>query len=203
MNNSVLIKNIDSYLDHKVPSTEISDFINNNPEIVNQYMIEFDRCVNSFNKFRVLTKFPNKYFYKNSHQLNQTLEHDLPKFKTIFTKLESDQDLSSRIFLILGSDTYLVRIWQVRPIKLLLPNILLLIYRTTILFLNKEILIDSKGRRKVQISSSIEEMVFYNYLLGDKLDIYDAFSIWLDDWRDEGFSEKLYLAVINNKNVIQ
>lgn len=46
-------------------------------------------------------------------------------------------------------------------------------------------------------------MVFYNYLLGDKLDIYDAFSIWLDDWRDEGFSEKLYLAVINNKNVIQ
>ncbi|MBI2464706.1 hypothetical protein HYV64_01055 [Candidatus Shapirobacteria bacterium] len=45
-------------------------------------------------------------------------------------------------------------------------------------------------------------MVYYNYLLGDKLNIYDAFSLWLNDWRDEGFTEQLFIAVKNNQNIL-
>lgn len=72
-------------------------------------------------------------------------------------------------------------------------NILTLVYRTNIL--HKFNLIDDNGQPIVQISSAIEEMTFYNYLNNGSSLTYPAFELWIEDWREEGFDERLYKLV--------
>lgn len=200
---NLLIENIDNYLEHLLPVGDIKSFINSHPHKVELYISELDKAIFSFNKFRILSKFPNKNYYKNCSQLDRVFGRDLPKLKTVFQKLESDHSLTHTVYSNLVSDKYFNEVWQIRPIEHLLPNILLLIYRTAVLTINKELLIDSNGKRKVQISSAIEEMVFYYHLLGEEFEIFSAFKTWLDHWSTEGFSQQLCQAVKNNKNVLQ
>lgn len=199
----LLIENIDNYLEHLLPVDDIKSFISSHPHKVEQYVVELDKAIFGFNKFRILSKFPHKNYYKNSAQLDRVFGRDLPKLKTVFQKLELDHSLTHSVYSNLASDKYFDEVWQIRPIEHLLPNILLLIYRTTVLTINKELLIDSSGRRKVQISSVIEEMVFYYHLLGEEFEIFSAYKTWLDHWSEEGFSQQLCQAVKNNKNVLQ
>jgi hypothetical protein len=203
INFDFLAQNIDNYLEHLVPVEEINALIKSHESYLLQSINELEMAVFSFNKFRILSKFPNKKYYKNSVVLDRVFGRDLPKLKTIFQKLESDHSLTHAVYSQLANDKYFDEVWKIRPIEYLVVNIILLIYRTSVLTLNQELLIDGNGKRKVQISSAVEEMVFYYYLLGEELGIFQAFKIWLDNWSDEGFDEQLFVAVKNNKNVLQ
>lgn len=201
-NLDLLSQNLKDYLGHVIPIDEVNSYLYLHPEVIELYFSEFEIAIHSFNQFRILSKFPHKNYYKNAQRLNKVFKRDLPKLKTIFQKLSSDPVLTNTIFSSIANDKYFQEVWVIRPVEYLLINLFLLIYRTTVLELNKDILINSSGHRKVQISSTIEEMVFYNYLLGDKLAIHNAFSIWLDKWSDEGFDQSLFVAVASTKNVI-
>ncbi len=68
---------------------------------------------------------------------------------------------------------------------------------THILFEYSSILLTKEGNRRVQISSSIEEMIFMLRLEDKNIKSFDAFAMWLKNWKDEGFSEELYTKLRN------
>ncbi|MBI2464705.1 hypothetical protein HYV64_01050 [Candidatus Shapirobacteria bacterium] len=85
----LLTKNISNYLSTKVPATDISDYILSSPLEVEKMINELDICINSFNKFRILPKFPHKEYYQNALELDKVFHRDLPKFKSTFQKLKA------------------------------------------------------------------------------------------------------------------
>lgn len=149
-------QNLKDYLGHVVPLDEVNIYLHLHPEAIELYFSEFEVAIHSFNQFRILSKFPHKNYYKNAQRLEKVFKRNLPKFKTIFQKLSSDAVLTNITFSSIANDKYFKEVWAIRPVEYLLINLLLLIYRTAVLELNKGILIDINGRRKVQISSSIE-----------------------------------------------
>jgi len=176
--------NLVLYLSAKVPADEINEFVLNNEKLVSDYIDELDQAINSHNDLRNNSNFPNREIYMNAIELSEKFNQDLPKFSL---------DVPVSVYQDLATNTYFKRIWQVRPINLLTVNILTLVYRTTVLHKNN--LFDNDGQQLVQISSTIEEMAFYNYLNGGATLTFPAFKLWIEDWQDEGFDERLYKLV--------
>jgi|GEM_PF-6941736 len=183
-----LLTKIKQYLNSIIPTATVSEYFLLHPQKINQYLLDFETAIDTYNQFRKDQNFPNHEFYKNAIELDSVFGRDLPKY--------TETKISDSVFVELANDKYFSEVWQTRPIENLIINLLLLIYRTTILQNHKNILIDSNGYRLVQISSTIEEMVFALYLQNKKLSIFPALSIWLKDWQTESFDERLSSQVL-------
>ena len=179
---------VERYFSHILPTTEIAKYLLDNPSKYNQFVLDFEVAIATYNDFRHNSNFPNRELYINALELNTIYKKDLPKYSEIA--------LANSVFVEIATDKYFQEVWQIRPIENLIINLLLLIYRTTILQNNKSILIDSSGHRLVQISSTIEEMVFALHIQKHYLSIYPALSIWLKDWQSEGFDKRLFDRVL-------
>lgn len=179
---------LDSFLSNKFDTKRIHALLAQNPNLLRKLSKEFDAAITLFNRFRD-SSFPP--YLRNSKELAAVFPHDLP----LFTKMELKSKLSEVIGKQLRDDSYFVEIWQIQESRMLLCNLLMLIYRNFILTTFKNDLVDSDGTRKVQISSSIEEMCFQLLIDGYTMTITDSFMLWLKDWKNEGFSEELFNRV--------
>lgn len=157
------------------------------------YLDELNLAINAFNQFRHDPNFPNKGLCKNSLELDQVFQHDLPEICSVLEKINQDLKLSKLVYSELTDSSYFQEVWQIRPLNYLLVNILLLIYRTAVLHLNRDLLIDKSGERLVQISSALEEMAYYLHRQNKVSNIFPALKIWLDNWQEEGFDPRLFL----------
>lgn len=191
----VLSRNIQKFLKAKIPADEVGQYFSSQSSHVHQLIHELDIATVTFNQFRHQPDFSRRQLYLNANNFDQIFKQDLPLATDIYKLLNTNPTLSDSVYHDLATDNYFHEVWQLKPIDHLVANLLLLIYRTAILEINRDILIDPSGNRLVQISSTIEEMVFHHHLLGRQMSILPAFKIWLTNWQEEGFSKKLYQAI--------
>ena len=176
------------YLASKFDVSSVVDLLQP-PEVLVSICTEFDSAISAFNRFRT-DNFPP--YLVNSIELSRHFDRELPMLGDI--KL-TDQ-LISEIGRQLRDDSYFVEVWKIEDPYELLCNLILLLYRNYLLTKFSSELVGPNGTRKVQISSSIEEMVFQLEMGGHLLMIRRAFIRWLQDWREEGFSEELHRKVV-------
>lgn len=174
----------------------LSEKFDTSIEIDNIWVGEFEKAIEYFNYYRQ-HQSEKKYFayLKNAEELNSVWGQDLPSFEEAIGRLLDNEELIEKVFIHLRDSTYFKEVWEIKPIEYLHINLLLLIYRTTILQANKDILIDQNGQNRVQISSTIEEMVACLQYEGKDNRLFPAFKHWLQDWKIEDFDERLYLLL--------
>jgi len=176
---------LQNYFVTKFDTRRVLELINKEPSLVSTICLELDSGVSLYNSLR-RTQLPP--YLINAIELNANFAHDLPKV----SQLWFSPYMTARIGSQLRDDPYFVEVWQIANAKALLCNVLLLIYRNTVLANNAAILLTPEGERRVQISSTLEEMLFYIKITGKQTNCYNAFRPWLKNWKEEGFAEKLF-----------
>jgi hypothetical protein len=168
--------------------------------LTSTYSSDFNSAIDNYNYFRHHQTFKKYYKYLiNAIELNNVFDHDLPAYDHTIGLLLSDHKFADKVFIYLRDNSYFQEVWAIKPIKYLHMNLLLLLYRTTILFNNSFLLVDASGNHRVQISSTIEEMVFCLHLEGVHNQLFPAFAPWLDKWKDEGFDKRLYDMLLTTR----
>ncbi|MCC7304565.1 hypothetical protein IT418_04110 [bacterium] len=189
-----MLKSTDSILRHIVQKFlkekfDTSEFLKHTSrKLIETIEIELNSAISLYNMKRT-TEF--KPYHRNAIELSNVLKADLPIYKDII----HTKNLLDTVGKELHNEPYFREVWEIENQEYLLCNLLLLIYRTSMLTINKSMLTNPDGSRKVQISSAIEEMIFEMKLNGTNSICYSAFKPWLVNWKEEGFSEELFLAV--------
>jgi len=161
--------------------------------LVNLHVADFEQAIDYFNYYRLdQNRKPYFDYLKNAAELNSIFGRNLPSYEKTLNKLLQEEELIERVFSHLRDSTYFREVWKIKPMENLWINLLLLIYRTAILQFNQDLLIDKNGQNKVQISSTIEEMVACLQFEGKDNRLFYAFKHWLKDWKAEDFDERLY-----------
>ncbi len=200
INLHLFIQNLNLYLGSKLPVSEIDNFITKYPKEVESYINEIDNSIQCFNAFRKDPHFPNHDYYRNAINLDKIYHQNLSEYAQIYKQIEEDMNLSHVVYSDLKMNEYFTEVWEIRPINYLIINIFLLIYRTVLLHSHEDVFFDCSGNRLVQISSVIEEMVYYQYLHDVEGNLFLALRIWLEKWKEEGFDQRLYTAILDHNN---
>jgi hypothetical protein len=111
------------------------------------------------------------------------------------TEMLEKEELSAAVFSTLKNSSYFAEVWKINPVENLVINLLILFYRTTVLIKHSLLLVDDNGNNNVQISSTLEEMIYCQKYEGVKTSLFDGVKLWLKNWKEEGFDEKLYKAI--------
>jgi hypothetical protein len=148
-------------------------------ELFNEILSDMDRCIERFNKHNFDFKV-----YVNSFYTYSILKKKLPDTEKIFRLLYEDLKLKDRVRSELVNSKYFNEVWKITNAPYLFINILVLLYRTTVLFQVKELKLGS-----AQVSSTIEEMALLLKIEGEKNKVFEATKHWLVNWKSEGFSE--------------
>jgi len=185
---------VKKFLFEKFDTEEFVGFIDKNKNKVEIFTHEINSAISYFNKIRI--KFDTNKNYKfliNAKEFNDIYNNDLPDYFDTVDELFENKNLTNQIFLIFKNDKYFKDVWKTKSYEILLANLLILIYRTTLLQKHKDKLIDKEtGNNRVQISSTIEEMIFSMKLEGIDTDLFHSTKHWLVNWKEEGFSEELF-----------
>lgn len=136
----------------------------------------------------------NQNFLSEYLNINHTKKYlnSLPNYKSVLSKSKKYQ---LQIFNELNNSNYFGDVWKIKNEQYLLVNFLILIYRTSLLNLNSTL-----RQNSVQISSTIEELAAQGVLKSGELSlIYKCTKHWIKDYKNEGFSKRLYSDLVNNK----
>lgn len=157
------------------------------PDLVRQYEDELELAIDYYNDQR--NSLGDELI--NAKELNEIYPADLPCLNEVLAELNQNQTLEQKVFTTLRDSNYFQQIWLIQNCENLLGNLMILVYRTTVLYSHSSQLINSDGSQRVQISSTLEEMLANLYLQGKKTRLFEAVKQWLQNWQEEGFSEKL------------
>lgn len=181
------------YLSARYNTQALRKYALENQNVLYNFSDEISLAIARYNEIFVenlVCDLPKSLFInaQNTHNMFST---ELPCFSTLFTELTYVSILREKVFHELANSEYLKEVWEL-PIPSLLCNLLILVYRNAVIYSYPDLLLDPKtGERKVQISSTIEEMICLIQLTKLELDSFEHIKIWLEDWKNEGFSEKL------------
>lgn len=178
---------LDEHLHAKVPKTIFAEMLHL-PKIKTMLQ-ELDNAVTLYNRLRQHQNFPS--YVVNARELNSIHQEKLP----LFTELSlSKQDIAI-IGSLLATHPYFTTVWTIANPSELLCNLVLLVYRTHLLTTHADSLMVGAERR-VQISSTIEEMIGLLQLeSAQKLFTFTSFSLWYRNWQEEAFSEAFYKKI--------
>lgn len=196
MNDSAMLSQIKTYLSEKfsdseqLPAIEIA-LANNIPH--------FNKAISIYNRERK-SDFESDFpwlWCVNAQESNALMQKPLPTMTEIFELLKTDERLSTKVFEHLRDNPYFSEVWHL-PTTSLADNLLLLIYRTAILFSNEAKYFNKFTKKPaIQLSSTIEEMIYCQKITTGESPLYDSFKHWLENWKEEEFAEELYKACFN------
>lgn len=130
----------------------------------------------------------------NSIHLKEMMNEILPRFDQVINEILIDNKIQRKVFFELRDSTYFNEVYQISNSYHIIINLLILCYRTTLLFQNPLFKMNN-----VQISSSIEEMACVLMLEGKDTELFQATKHWIINWEEEEFSEKL-ASLISDMN---
>ncbi len=137
-----------------------------------------------------------KQLFKNATYLANIRKEPLPAFFSILEKFRQDAQLRRAVFTELRDPQLFSQVYQI-PDKLhMLQNLLLLVYRTSLLHLFPQL-----RQQRAQISSTIEEMACALALNGTVTQLFFATQHWLKNWQEEDFSAEL-IDALRAKNLL-
>lgn len=171
-------------LDEKLSSDVIA--LLDNPTLWEEYAAELELAVTYFNRIQQQRSHQYLEILDNTRHLFSLWSDPLPSYAEVIEKLTTDSDLNNKVFTELAESDYFQVIWQIQHPHHLVINLMILFYRTSMLYLHPEL---RKG--KAQISSTLEEMAALLYLAGRNTTLFEAVKHWLQDWEEEEFSEEL------------
>lgn len=122
----------------------------------------------------------------NAAYLKKVWQNPLPSYEELFELLEKNPETKDLVQKEFDSSSYLKDVWEIPDSLNLYVNFLILIYRTTML--NHFPHLRENG---AQISSVLEELAALLALDNVENIVFTATKVWLKEWEEEGFSEKL------------
>lgn len=149
-------------------------------DLIEQSTKEVSQCINLFN-----TNTFDKDVYINAAHTKFIIGNSLPSIADTFDLFMQEEN-RKKVMNHLVTSTYLKEVWEIENAKHLINNILILLYRTTLLETDNRL---KEGQ--AQISSTLEEMSLLLALDGERTLLYEATKHWMQDWGKEGFSEEL------------
>lgn len=193
--NQKLLHYITEYLPEKFSIEENVPFI---ASALETDIPHFNKVISIFNRERkndFESDFPWLWCV-NAQEANALMQKALPTMIETFDLLTRNSTLAVKIFENLRENTYLVNIWKLTG-RALAHNVMLLIYRTTILFQNESKYFNKFTKRPaIQLSSTIEEMIFCLKITTGESPLFESFEHWLKNWKEEGLTEELYKATL-------
>lgn len=187
----------EKYFSEKIDISLFSLYVRENEQLADIFSSEIQSAIDLFNENRKNFDSEKEFnIYQNAVELNTVFRNDLPKYSEIINTLFANQEIVDKVFRKLKTSPYFVDVWRLGDSEKLLANLMILLYRTTLLHLKKDTLVDNdSGENLVQISSTVEEMIYFMKLSGKNTRLFESVSHWLVSWEEEGFSEELYNKV--------
>jgi len=145
------------------------------------YVKDINELINIFN-----TTTPNEIAINAIH-LKAKLKEPLPLYENLLDLLKNNSKLQDLVINEFNTSKYLNEVWNIQNHNRLYISLLILIYRTTMLNYYPYL-----KESDVQISSALEETAALAVINGNVNKVFDAAKIWLENWKDEGFSKDLY-----------
>lgn len=154
----------------------------------NEIIVEINDLIKDFNNNNDLINA------NNAKHLKKLLKGPLPYYETILSFINIDKELTYKVIKEFNESTYLDEVWKIKNIEHLYINLLILVYRTTLL--NKY---EYLRKGSAQISSSLEELAALKALEDKKTKTFKAVQLWLKKWKEEGFAHELYIDLVDKK----
>lgn len=152
-----------------------------NPTDFSKIITDLEKCLHTFNE-----DLYDKSLYINAKHTFTIIGALLPSTQFVIDTLDRDDKVEIAVIDTLTNSDYFQEVWEITNPKYLYINIIILIYRTTLLTINKEL-----SSKRAQISSTIEEMSLELKRKGIDNVIYDATKHWLENWEEEGFNKEI------------
>lgn len=183
-----IITTIESEFSRKIPIGSVLKAINNNPQLIDTYISEVQSAINAYNAGQHTGNYHSLpvTILDNTRHLLSIFEVPLPSYQHIISELMEDKKIYKQVISELTTSTYFKDVYELPDPLCVLHNLLILLYRTTMLSLYPEL--RSGG---AQISSTIEEMACVLEINGDHTHLFQATKHWVKDWQGEGFSQIL------------
>ena len=186
-----LKQTLEKGFDEKFDVQEACNWIETNPNLVEQYAQDLHQAVSLFNSLFILSgdnDLPPEvgYCINSIHTAGHVSENGLQNYYKIINELREDSELQVRVVDNLTNNTYFTEVYQLQPISHVVANLMILFYRTAMLESNPQYKKD-----RVQFSSTIEEMTILRKYNGEDPLLLEAIQHWLEDWEDEGFDKRL------------
>lgn len=182
MNVKDIITVIDEIKDSKKSVEETLATIGSVTDLIEQSAEEVILCIELFNADSF-----DENVYINAAHTKSLIGNNLPSISDtldLFMQAENRKKVMNHLV----TSTYLKEVWEIKNVSYLINNILILLYRTTLLETNKRL-----NEGKAQISSTLEEMSLLLALDNNRTLLYESTKHWMQDWQEEGFSEALAL----------
>ena len=179
---------IEKYLGHRNNIPDVVVFLRQTPEILDIFSGELTAAINLFNRSKNELSKKTKELYINSYYLAKTIgKHDLPSWEMIVEENFGNQRNNSELLISTFKELNGFEFIEDSSIPLMLSGELFVgVYRTYVLNL-----VPQWRKAKVQVASSVEEMLAFLALNGIQTLLFSAIKHWIFDYEIEGFSHAL------------
>jgi hypothetical protein len=170
--------------------------IQEDSQIIDILLSEIQEAIKIYNKYKNHTQmlgFGRELFINATH-FASVYNEQIPNYETVLLNLQSDKGLYNKVINELTTSAYFKEVYEIKDSIYLLQNLLILYYRTTLLFSIP--LLREKG---VQISSTIEEMACILEMNGTHTTLFLATKHWIENWEEEEFAQALYERLLEEK----
>lgn len=187
-----LLDQADKYLITRLSPNRLSSLKKLESEDFSRIVHEIERVILLFNAFpsSINGSGLDPHDYQNALHLKSLFPYNIPRYQEIINRLAYDQSLLDAVFSELRDSDYFREVYLIDTPKHLLVNLMILLYRNSFLTIHPEL-----RQGGAQISSTLEEMAAADFLAGNDSLLLRGTKYWLQDWLEEGFSEKLSLKI--------
>lgn len=177
-----------THFSHKVPVSSLCEELEKDPEFVERTAKEIQEALDLYNSYLLSnsTLGVENSLLINATHLKTIWPEELPAYNLILRELQTNSALFSPVITELTTLDYFREVYELPKATWILQNILILVYRTSLLHLYP-----SLRKNGAQISSVIEEMISILYISGKDLSLVEASNYWIQQWESEGFSPQL------------
>lgn len=181
-----LIDKIEEYLLQKGKVFLIANLSEFNSKEISPQLNEIQQAIDKYNF--LVSNDDNLRLCINAQHLLKIFDKQLPSYVDVVKKLKNrnSEQLKIDVFSELRDSSYFKEVYEIDNSQHLLINILILIYRTSLLYTYP-----SLRENKAQISSTIEEMAALLHLENKKTNLFQATKHWIKNWKEEEFSLEL------------
>lgn len=158
---------------------------------------DLDESVDLYNSFPVcLAQSPyHSDMFINATHLKSIYNQPLPTYSLVLEHLHNNPKDLDTAFSEMRKSTYFHDVYQITQPTHLLANLMTLVYRCHLLAT-----IPTLRLNNAQISSTLEEMSAFRYLLGEDSLYFQSVRHWIMNWEEEGFSQDLAL-ITDSKDI--